>query len=172
MELPPFDERHEALAGWDGRLALRHVPESFDEIILDAYANQTEIPPHLCSLEFFMLAREKLRAGGWLCINVGAFGLRDPVLEAIGTMQAFPVHAAGAISAIWPIWVALPRCSIVVTWLSSEPLCQRLRPPGQGKGHVNRKLFSPFLGMNNLRALQSDVQQATGDRGATRTERD
>ncbi len=88
LDLPAANELREALAGWDGRVALRHAPGLFDEIILDAYANQTEIPPHLCSREFFELAREKLRTGGWLCINVGAFGLHDPVLDAIGTTVA------------------------------------------------------------------------------------
>jgi spermidine synthase len=88
LDLPAGDADHTVFAGWDGRVALRHVPGEFDELILDAYANQTEIPPHLCSREFFELARDKLRPGGWLCINVGAFGLHDPVLEAIGATIA------------------------------------------------------------------------------------
>lgn len=88
FELPAADTDHQILAGWDGRVALEHVAGAFDQIILDAYANQTEIPAHLCTREFFELAREKLRPGGWLCINVGAFGLQDPVLEAIGETVA------------------------------------------------------------------------------------
>jgi len=84
MELPPEGPRRTALGDWDGRAALRALPGGFDQIVLDAYANQMEIPAHLSTLEFFLEAREKLAAGGWLAVNVGAFGLEDPVVTALG----------------------------------------------------------------------------------------
>ena len=89
FDLPLGRNDRRVLAGWDGRVALAAARESFDEIVLDAYANQMEIPEHLCSKEFFEEVRRKLVPGGWLCINVGGFGLRDPVVEAVaGTAAA------------------------------------------------------------------------------------
>jgi len=71
------------LSGWDGRAGLRAVDGGFDQIILDAYANQVEIPAHLCSIEFFREVRAALRPGGWLSVNVGAFGHEDPVVQGL-----------------------------------------------------------------------------------------
>jgi predicted membrane-bound spermidine synthase len=71
------------LAGWDGRAGLRAAGSGFDQVILDAYANQVEIPAHLSSLEFFREVRSALRDGGWLSVNIGAFGFDDPVLLAV-----------------------------------------------------------------------------------------
>jgi spermidine synthase len=84
MDLPRDEASRRVLAGWDARPALHRVGESFDEIVLDAYANQMEIPAHLSTVEFFREVRSHLRTGGWLCVNVGAFGLADPVAEALG----------------------------------------------------------------------------------------
>lgn len=81
------DERR-TWSGVDGRVALRAWPEGCDQIVVDAYANQTEIPPHLASLEFCALALSKLRPGGWISLNVGAFGLDDPVLVAMASTLA------------------------------------------------------------------------------------
>lgn len=84
MNLPPAGtEGRLVLAGWDGRAGLRFAGGGFDQVILDAYANQVEIPAHLSSLEFFREAHSALRADGWLSVNVGAFGFDDPVLLAI-----------------------------------------------------------------------------------------
>lgn len=71
------------LSGWDGRTGLRAAGTDFDQVILDAYANQVEIPAHLSSLEFFREVNSALRDGGWLSVNIGAFSLHDPVLLAI-----------------------------------------------------------------------------------------
>lgn len=76
------------LAGWDARAALAGLAGPFDEIVLDAYANQVEIPPHLATVEFFRAVRARLVSGGWLVVNVGAFGLDDPVLEAVARTAA------------------------------------------------------------------------------------
>lgn len=73
----------EVLDGWDARTALAHTERRFDQIIVDAYANQMEIPAHLCTREFFALVREHLEPGGFVTINVGAFDLADPVLERV-----------------------------------------------------------------------------------------
>jgi hypothetical protein len=88
LDLPRVDPHREVFGGVDARLGLRHSGRSFDLILLDCYANQVEIPPHLSSLEFFQEARERLHHGGWLVANVGAFGLEDPVLQALGRTAA------------------------------------------------------------------------------------
>jgi hypothetical protein len=76
----------EAVVG-DARAALQALGREgrrFDQIVLDAYANQSEIPAHLTSLEFFREARDCLGENGWMMANVGAFGLADPLVEAVG----------------------------------------------------------------------------------------
>jgi spermidine synthase len=83
MDLDRTHAGRRVLSGWDARTALRALDGRFDEIVVDAYANQMEIPAHLSTLEFFREVRGKLAPGGWLCINIGAFGLDDVIVRAI-----------------------------------------------------------------------------------------
>src|SRR5262249_51469284 len=53
FDLLPGDPSHRVLSGWDGRTALRRFGSDLDQVVLDAYANQMEIPAHLCTVEFF-----------------------------------------------------------------------------------------------------------------------
>ncbi|MEZ6020379.1 MAG: hypothetical protein R3F17_09845 [Planctomycetota bacterium] len=39
------------------RGVLAALPRDFDQILVDAYANNVEIPPHLCTREFFAEVR-------------------------------------------------------------------------------------------------------------------
>ncbi len=73
----------------DARFALRALEGSFEQVVLDAYANQVEIPPHLATAEFFGEVRERLVSGGWLIANVGGFGFDDPVVLAMSETAAF-----------------------------------------------------------------------------------
>jgi len=83
LGLSPSDERR-VLGGVDARVGLGLLADaSLEQVLLDAYANQVEIPPHLCSVEFFRAVNRKLVSGGWLSVNVGSFGREDPVLEAL-----------------------------------------------------------------------------------------
>jgi predicted membrane-bound spermidine synthase len=72
------------VGGVDARAALALAGAGFDQVVLDAYANQMEIPPHLATREFFAEVRASLRPGGWVVANVGGFGLDDPVVLALG----------------------------------------------------------------------------------------
>jgi predicted membrane-bound spermidine synthase len=72
----------------DARFALRGLAGPFDEVVLDAYANQVEIPPHLSTTEFFAEVRERLAPGGWLVANVGGFGFDDPVVRGMAETVA------------------------------------------------------------------------------------
>ena len=69
--------------GLDARVGLQHVAGPFDQVALDCYANQVEMPPHLATVEFFREVRAALRPGGWLSINAAGFGLDDPVVDAV-----------------------------------------------------------------------------------------
>ncbi len=70
-------------AGIDARAGLGALEGDFDQIIVDAYANNVEIPPHLCTVEFFREIHSRLRPGGWLSVNLSGFGLQDPVIRAV-----------------------------------------------------------------------------------------
>lgn len=76
------------IGGLDGRAATRLLEAGFDQIIVDAYANQIEIPPHLVTLEFFQELGTKLAPGGWIQVNVGGKSPRAPLVWAIaGTLS-------------------------------------------------------------------------------------
>ena len=83
LDLPEEDERHRILSGLDARVALRGLDEPFEQIVLDCYANQVEIPAHLATVEFFRELRDALAPEGWLTVNLGGFGFEDPVVDAV-----------------------------------------------------------------------------------------
>lgn len=89
LDLPgPGRADRVVIADVDGRAALHHVPRRFDLVVLDAYQNQMEIPPQLASVEFFEQAVQCLATDGTMVVNVGAFDLEDPVLEALAATMA------------------------------------------------------------------------------------
>jgi spermidine synthase len=77
----------------DARLSLRLFESDFDLVVLDCYANQVEIPAHLCTLEFFRELRGVLASGGWLAVNLGGFGFDDPLVEAVARTCALAWEA-------------------------------------------------------------------------------
>jgi spermidine synthase len=83
MDLEPGTGGLEVWSSLDARVALRSAQESFDQVVLDCYANQVEIPPHLATRQFFAEIRERLTPGGWLTANLGGFGFDDPVVVAV-----------------------------------------------------------------------------------------
>ena len=54
----------------DARLYLRHSTDSWDWMILDTYVRNSQIPPHLTTLEFFRTAAARLRPQGVLAVNI------------------------------------------------------------------------------------------------------
>lgn len=75
-------------AGVDARVALQGLEGDWDLVLLDCYANQVEIPPHLATVELFSEVHERLAPGGWLLANLGGFGLDDPVVRAVAESAA------------------------------------------------------------------------------------
>jgi spermidine synthase len=83
----------EVVAGADARVALRHVEGQFDLVVVDAYANQFQIPEHLATLEFFTELARHVAPGGWIASNVSGLGHDDPVVEAVGGTLAAALGA-------------------------------------------------------------------------------
>ena len=64
------EPRSGTYAAMDGRAYLLRHGETFDAIVLDAYADRTRTPAHLVTREFFALARARLAEGGTLYMNL------------------------------------------------------------------------------------------------------
>jgi SAM-dependent methyltransferase len=91
MGLSPSKAGRRIISGWDARVALGPLFREggrWDQVIVDVYANQVEIPPHMATVEFFSEARRVLKPGGWLQVNVGGGGCDDPVVLATGASLA------------------------------------------------------------------------------------
>lgn len=54
----------------DGRRYLHRTDENFDWIIIDAYVRNSQVPPHLTTVEFFTLAGSRLAERGVLAMNL------------------------------------------------------------------------------------------------------
>ena len=72
----------------DARALLAGLDQDFDQIVVDCYANNMEIPAHLATVEFYRELLSKLKPRGWLSINAAGFGLRDPVVRAVAASAA------------------------------------------------------------------------------------
>ncbi|MFD2331075.1 spermidine synthase [Cohnella sp. GCM10020058] len=91
-----FGCRQGGVAIGDGRALLSGTePGSFDYIVVDAFTADGT-PPHLATLEFYSLARDRLRNGGIMLLNVIGRGKGDKrVASMLATLQAvFPYAAA------------------------------------------------------------------------------
>jgi hypothetical protein len=77
----------------DARPWLELTKQRYDLIVVDAY-RQPYVPFYLATAEFFRLAREHLRPGGAIALNVAATPSDRKLSRAIGTtlLTAFP-HA-------------------------------------------------------------------------------
>jgi spermidine synthase len=75
----------------DGRPFLERTHKRYDLIIVDAY-RQPYVPFYLTTSEFFRLAREHLRPGGMVALNVAATPGDRKLSDAVGTtlLTAFP----------------------------------------------------------------------------------
>ncbi|WP_217593371.1 spermidine synthase [Cohnella sp. GbtcB17] len=91
-----FGCRHANVAIGDGRVLLAGMePGSLDYVIVDAFTAEGT-PPHLATLEFYKLARDRLREGGAMLLNVIGRGKGDKrIASMLATLQAvFPYTAA------------------------------------------------------------------------------
>lgn len=108
-------EEMEVVAGVDGRVALGAAGRRYGAILVDAYAQQIYLPPHLCTAEFFALVRSRLRPGGVAALNIGGLSVEDPVVhEVAGTFaRVFPDAVIGRIPGT--------RNMLVLGWVGPPP---------------------------------------------------
>lgn len=102
----------------DGRAFLETYATSFDAIIVDAY-HRHAVPSHLCSAEFFALARTRLAAGGVILLNavlahdldrfadrvaagMASIGLSTRIFDAAGTRDRNALILGGAVAGLQP----------------------------------------------------------------------
>lgn len=86
--------------GYDGRVVLDRVPDQYGAILIDAYAQQIYLPPHLCSREFFELVRRRLQPEGLATLNIGGLSVEDPVVAAVS--ETFAAVFPGALQGRMP----------------------------------------------------------------------
>jgi spermidine synthase len=102
----------------DGRAFLETYAASFDAIIVDAYYRHA-VPSHLCSAEFFALARTRLAAEGVILLNavlahdldrfadgvaasMATAGMSTRILDAAGTRDRNAIILGGAVAGLQP----------------------------------------------------------------------
>jgi predicted membrane-bound spermidine synthase len=105
----------------DGRRFLAGTRARFDAIVLDAYWRGTA-PAHLCTVEFFALARKRLRHDGAVLFNAIAGSDRDPHPDRI----AESMMAAGLPARILDTLGETHRNAIIVGTRARLPKPPRL----------------------------------------------
>lgn len=95
----------DAMLVGDARVVLAATEAAFDIIILDAYAKQIAIPPHLGTVEFFQLVKQRLTPRGVFAINVSVPNLRGPLMRALGRTlgEVFPATAVASVPGSWNV---------------------------------------------------------------------
>ena len=101
-----FGYRMDNVVIGDGRRILEaQKPNSLDYVILDAFTSRGT-PPHLTTLEFFALGKDKLRSEGAIILNLAGRSRNDRLTAAIHTtlsetfacVRAFYLPVVGASS--------------------------------------------------------------------------
>jgi spermidine synthase len=136
----------------DGRPFLETSDRRYDLIVVDAY-RQPYVPFQLATQEFFQLAREHLRPGGVVAVNVAAT-LHDEGLErAIGTtaLTAFPQ--------VWR-WRVLRFNVLLFAFQRPLPRSELLARAGRARGPI-RLLLPPF---ERIRLSRPQGRPLTDDR--------
>lgn len=116
----------------DARLALEAAGPDFGAILVDCYAAQVYLPPHLATREFFERLRTRLLPGGVAALNLGGRTREDPVVAAVAATfgHCFP----GATMARVPG----TRNWIVLGWAGEAPPVEHLAKRLQEAGAFER----------------------------------
>jgi spermidine synthase len=137
----------------DARPFLRSTDETYDLIVVDAY-HQPYVPFYLATREFFALAREHLRPGGIVALNVAAVPDDKRLVRAIGTTLAAELPQVLE----WPVL----RFNTVVLGLT-EPLSRRELVERLQAGPSDLAPLRELLG-REVRPLEPSGRAWTDDR--------
>ena len=150
----------------------------FDLVVLDCYANQSEIPAHLATLDFFEELRELLAPEGCLALNVGGFGADDPVVGAVGgtLAEAFDGRVVGVrvpSSRNWILYafagqVVAPQAGPGAGGEPSGPLASLLPPLGLPGAVVRFDPAAPDELLTDDRAPLAELQRRSLQEGQAR----
>jgi spermidine synthase len=161
MNLEDAGGRCRALAGLDGRALVESTHSGFELLILDAYANQTEIPPHLASVEFLRACKTSLAPRGWLVTNVGGFGFDDPVVRAVGETLATAFDAR-----VLALGVPFSRNVAIFARRDAAPCAPGSAEWATGDADVDRRLSAVAIPGNQHWYDPQPEPRLTDDRNA------
>lgn len=87
----------------DARDVILRTKTRFDVIILDAYAQQIAIPPHLATVEFFQLCALRMETDAVLVINTSVPSFEAPLAQALlrTLREVFPSVAFTTVPETW-----------------------------------------------------------------------
>lgn len=139
--------------GRDGRRWLRGERGAFDLIVVDAFAQGSEIPFFLATEEFDRLAWDRLAPSGVFVQNVSALARGEPLLQAIANTVAYvfgeavvlrvPGQRNFLVAARKGDWI--PRGSVLAEGLAAIPALLPLADAWSGVGGVERRHLDPRL---------------------------
>jgi spermidine synthase len=111
----PDDPRLRLLTDLDARTFVDHSPDEYELILVDCYARQSFVPPHVASVEFFAAAHRRLRPGGTVALNAFGYGADDPVTASV-------VATLGAAFPEGVVVASLPNTANQLVWATrGEP---------------------------------------------------
>ena len=141
------------LVAADGRPFLERTKHRYDLIVVDAY-RQPYVPFYLATQEFFQLARDRLRPGGAIALNVAATPDDRRLSRAIGTtlLTAFPQA--------WR-WQALRFNDLLLALTRPLPRAELTRRAGRAPPPVDTLV--PLFG-RELRSVRPRGRPLTDDR--------
>jgi len=137
----------------DGRPFLELTHKRYDLIVVDAY-RQPYVPFYLATSEFFRLAREHLRPGGAIAVNVATTPSDRRLSEAIGTTMLT------AFSHVWR-WRALRFNDVLFALRRPVPRITLERGAALAPGKV--RLLLPLV-RRRLQAVRPHGTPLTDDR--------
>lgn len=141
----------------EGRAFLRHSRARYDAIVMDAYW-RGKIPSHLCTVEFFRLARRRLKPDGTILVNVIVTDDRDPAADRIGA----GMREAGLSVRILDTLGEAYRNAIVL----GGPTCRWRRPVFLVKPAILADEIAEEIKEMMVRALRPCDPVFDGDEGA------
>ncbi len=128
----------------DARVALQADSRRLSAILVDCYSQQIYLPPHLCTVEFFSLLRQRLVPGGVAALNLSGRTRESPIVSAVA--RTFGSVFPGATMARVPgtrNWIVLGWNGEPVSRSDASVMVDRVGARDQLDWMVNGSLFAP-----------------------------